>query len=169
MEAITQLGLDGGIAQPYGSFDGKEAPVLAPFQTLELEARSYSIELLSVSAVVEAGSSAIDSSGGTSMAQTFDLTRTPIDDHTIALDATNYIPSGRTISSCTITATDERGDDVTASILQTAAGCIVGSTVLFRIRNAAARSLYRLSFPLVLDNGETAHAVAYIKVFEDPA
>lgn len=87
--------------------------------------------------------------------QTGFFVKLPVEQYDVAIDYADRLPAGRTISSATLTAKKlSDGSDVTALVLQSATGSVIGNQVAMKVKSGVDGEQYRIIVPASLDNGD---------------
>ena len=84
---------------------------------------------------------------------------------TVELDFTNILPTGRSVSSGTVSAIDTSdGSDVSGTILGSTTATIDSNKTQVRVLNGSTNKLYKAVFVATLDNADTLEGDIYFRV-----
>lgn len=78
------------------------------------------------------------------------------------VDFVDRIATGDTIASCPITAADEEGTDVTATLIT--AGAITGTKVYYTLKGGTNGKVYKVSFKAVSTAGSKPEEDLFVEV-----
>ena len=91
----------------------------------------------------------------------------PNESYTRDINFTGRLPTGRTLDSVAISATDSSGADATSTVVAGPSGNISGSRIFYRVQAGSIGETYRLLFAVTLDNGEAIEELIDMKVVEE--
>ena len=82
------------------------------------------------------------------------FTKQPSETYTIGVPFAGKLPTGATVVSGTVVATDPAGADVSVTVLQSGTATIVANEARFRVKAGTHGTRYRITLVVTLDSSD---------------